>query len=368
MTSTTLSEGTPTLTRNTGESLPACPPEFLARYNEIVNDERLSWTTQHRMRSLLGAGGQGVVYLSDRHGTDGFTLPVALKVFSPQHYRDVANYDEDMRRQAIIAAQVAQIQHDNLLDVHNFVERNRIRIMEMEWVDGYDLRRLLSNSMIERTRGHASEAQWEYVSRVIFSPGEHQPRLKPGPAIQIIRECLGALTAMHRAGILHGDLKPSNIMLKRTGAAKIVDIGSALPINQPIARRMCSPAYAAPEVLRGEDTTPQSDLASLGYVMIEMLAGRAPFADKHSYYELLNAKANLPALLPRMLPAEVVCNELLLNFCRRMVHPDPARRFPSAEAAAFDRDGASSFHRQLVKGDLASEYGNDIRVWLKVLE
>lgn len=368
MTSTTLSEGTPTLTRNSGVPAPECPPEFLARYQEIISDQRLSWTTHHRMVRMLGAGGQGVVYLSERRGTDGFTLPVALKIFSPQHYRDVANYDEDMRRQAHTAALVAQIQHDNLLDVHNFVERSRIRIMEMEWVDGYDLRRLLTNAMLDRARRHASEAEWEYLSRVIVSPGEMQPRLKPGPAIQIVRECLGALTALHRSGIVHGDLKPSNVMVKRTGAAKIVDMGSALPLNQPVARRMCSPAYAAPEVLRGEDSTEQSDLASLGYVLIEMLSGRPPFADKNSYYELINAKANLPALLPRMLPAEVVCNELLLNFCRRMIHPDPARRFPSAEAAAFDRDGASSFHRQLVKGDLASEYDNDLRVWLKVLE
>ena len=47
---------------------------------------------------------------------------------------------------------MAQIQQDNLLDVHNFVERNRIRMMEMEWVDGYDLRRLLTREMLERTR------------------------------------------------------------------------------------------------------------------------------------------------------------------------------------------------------------------------
>ncbi len=61
------------------------------------------------------------------------------------------------------------------------------------------------------------------------------------------------------------------------------------------------------------------------------------------------------------------CNELLLHLCRRLIAPDPARRFPSAEAADLGRKGAAAFHRQLVKSDLASEYENDIRVWLEHL-
>ena len=93
-----------------------------------------------------------MVYLSERRGTDNFTLPVALKIFSPERYEDARRYDEAMARIAQVAARVAQIQQDNLLDVHNFVERSRIRMMEMEWVDGYDLSRLLTREMLERTR------------------------------------------------------------------------------------------------------------------------------------------------------------------------------------------------------------------------
>ncbi len=68
--------------------------------------------------------------------------------------------------------------------------------------------------------------------------------------------------------------------------------------------------------------------------------------------------------LPAILPNEVVCNELLMTFCRGLVAPDPMRRFPSAEAADLVKDGAAAFHRQLIKGDLASEYDNEIRTWL----
>ena len=179
-----------------------------------------------------------------------------------------------MGRIARIAARVAQIQQDNLLDVHNFVDRNRIRMMVMEWVDGYDLRRLLDNELVEKVRDRVSTRRWEYINRVVICRGEVQPRIKPGVAVAIVRQCLAALAALHREGIVHGDVKPANIMLKCTGNAKMVDIGSAFDIQDPPPYRTCTPKYAAPEVLEGSECTPRSDLASMGYVLIEMLAGK----------------------------------------------------------------------------------------------
>jgi serine/threonine-protein kinase len=240
--------------------------------------------------------------------------------------------------------------------------------MEMEWVDGYDLRRLMTRGMLEWVRERVSVKRWEYINQVIATAGPAQPRLKPGIAIAIIRDCLAALAALHREGIVHGDIKPSNIMIKRTGNAKIVDIGSALEVNDAPQRRTCTPAYAAPEVLEGDKSTPRSDLASLGYVLVEMLAGQAPFHGRASFRELLEEKRFLAQRLTHLLPDEVVSCELLMNFCRRLVAPDPMRRFPSAEAAELVKEGAASFHRQLVKGDLASEYDNEIRLWLEELE
>ena len=57
-----------------------------------------------------------------------------------------------------------------------------------------------------------------------------------------------------------------------------------------------------------------------------------------------------------------------MSFCRGLIAPDPMRRFPSAEAADLVKEGAASFQRQLIKGDLASEYENEIRVWLEELD
>jgi serine/threonine-protein kinase len=338
-----------------------------ARYQEIARAEDLRWGTRYRKLHLLGSGGQGAVYLAHRLGADGFTRPVALKVFSPEPYRDARSYQEDMANVGRVASRVARIQHDNVVDVHDFIDQGGLRVMEMEWLDGYDLRQLLSPALLERTRQRLAPGHWDDVTRVILAAGPSQTRLKPGVAIAVLRDCLQGLAALHREGIVHGDLKPANVLLKRAGNAKVIDIGSAVELRGVAPRRMWSPAYAAPEVLQGGENTPQSDLASLGYVLVEMLAGQAPFEGLTTYPELVEAKAVLDRRLPELLPPEVARNELLLSLCRRLVSPDPARRFASAQAADVGRKGAADFHRQLVKGDLASEYEHDIHAWLEQL-
>jgi serine/threonine-protein kinase len=367
MTTTLYQEGRPTISVS-GEVGSRCPEELLSRYSEILDAGRLHWTEYHNLIRRLGSGGQGVVFLTTRRGSDDFTLPVALKIFSPERYESESLYDEAMARIAKVAARVAQIQQDNLLDVQNFVEQRRIRLMEMEWIDGYDLSRLLAPNLLDQTRSGVDDERWKYLNNVIVTAGPRQSRLKPGVAIAIVRECLAALAALHREGIVHGDIKTSNIMVKRTGNAKIIDIGSAVALDDIPPNRTCTPSYAAPEVLEGREITPRSDLASLGYVLVEMLSGHPPFAGLESYRDLLEAKRSLVHRLPQLLPSEVTCNELLMNFCRGMIAADPARRYPSAEDADLLKGGAASFHRQLIVGGLASEYENEIRTWLQDLD
>ncbi len=365
MANTTVSRPTPSSVARARQG--SCEQGLLARYRALTEADALAWQACYRKVRVLGRGGQGTVYLAERQGTDGFRLPVALKAFSPEPYRDGAAYDEDMARVAHVAARVATIQHDNLVAVHDFIERDGIRLMEMEWLDGYDLRQVLSPRMRALSQSRLSTAQWSYVNRVILTDGPAQPRLKPGVAIQVLRDCLAALAALHREGIAHGDLKPANVLLKRTGNAKVIDIGSAVDLSSPAGRRLWSPAYAAPEVLEGGACTPRSDQASLGYVLVEMLAGLSPFEGLDTVAGLLEAKRSLDRRLPTLLPPEVSGNELLLHLCRRLVAANPADRFPGAREAELGRQGAADFHRQLVKGDLASEYDNDVRVWLEGL-
>jgi eukaryotic-like serine/threonine-protein kinase len=344
------------------------PTDLVERYEAILGKPRLSWIEHHRVIRRLGSGGQGVVYLCERVGAENFTLRVALKIFSPAGYADAARYDDAMARMTEVAGRIASIQQDNLIDIHNVTEQNRVRLLEMEWIDGYDLQRLLSSRMLKRARERVTEDRWDYINDVIVTAGETQPRLKPGVAIALLRDALAALSALHHEGVAHGDIKPSNLMLKRTGNAKLIDIGSAFEWAHGARALACSPYYAAPEVLEGEGGSPRSDLASLGYVLVEMLGGSPPFAGINRLDALLHAKKTVLDRLPRTLPEDVVRNGLLMNLIVGLIAPDPCHRFPSAEAADLVEQGAASFHRQLIHGDLASEYDNEIRIWLQELD
>lgn len=352
-----------------GENLgEGCPEHLYNRYQDLLKRERLNWTEHLHLKDILGSGGQGVVYLSERRGADGFTLPVALKFFSPERYRDERSYVEAMNRMAAVSGRIAQIQHDNILDVQNFIERDRIRILEMEWVDGYDLDILLTPAMLKRAKQKVSKRRWEYINNVIATDGPVRPRMKPGMAVAVIRECLAGLAALHREEIVHGDIKPSNIMIKRTGNPKLIDMGSALDLHNMPTERTCTPQYAAPEMLERQEFTPRSDLASLGYVLIEILSGTPLFTGIKDYTALLKAKRELPKHLHKILPREVEHSQLLMTICRKLTAPDPQMRFASAEQADTGEEGLAEFQRTLVRGDLASEYENELRVWLEELD
>jgi len=368
MLTTTQQNLQPTMSVTGGYSVKKCPDELLERYQTLVEGKRSSWTEHYSFRRLLGAGGQGVVYLTERRGANGFTLPLAVKVFSPERFESLEDYEYAMARIAAVGSRAAQIQQHNLLEIHNFLDSNGIRVLVMEWVDGYDLQLLSTPGMVECIHPHVSQQRWDYINEVIVTKGPQQPRFKPGVAVAIVRDCLAALAALHRHGVVHADVKPSNIMLKRTGSAKLIDIGSAFEMDNAPESRTCTPAYAAPEVLEGEEATPRSDLASLGYVLIEMLSGQSLFGHVTKYAELKDAKHKLSSRLEDIMPEEVVCSDLLMNFCQRLIANEPGKRFPSAEDADFRSGGAVSFHRQLVKGDLASEYDNEIRLWIEELQ
>ena len=101
--------------------------------------------------------------------------------------------------------------------------------------------------------------------------------------------------------------------------------------------------------------------------MIELLSGRSIFAGNENLRDLVQAKLELPSRLEKVLPAEICRNELLMNFLTGLISPDPNLRFANAEAAEHVDTGAAAFHRQLVIGDMSTEYNNDIRLWLEEL-
>jgi serine/threonine protein kinase len=337
---------------------------LLGAYDALLSRRHMDWSAAREFEEQIGAGGQGAVFLSHRSGSAGFRLPVALKLFSPEPYESREAYLREMQRITSVASSVAAIQHDNLVDVHNVWEVEGISLMEMEWVDGYDLRQLLTPDSLKHIQERATRRRWTRLNENIVTAGGTQPRVKPALAIAIIRACLAGLSALHRDGIVHNDLKPSNIMLKRSGNVKLIDIGSALSLDDVPDEIPCTPEYAAPEVLEGEPASPQSDLASLGYILLEILSGTHPFGGMR-YARLLTSKKaildELPGYLP---PEEFAYSDLLIPLLRRLVDPDPSRRFATADEARLSDEGVLAIEQELVKSDLSSTYEKDIRDWM----
>lgn len=306
--------------------------------------------------------------LAERRGAGKFNLPVALKFFSPRRFGSAQLYDEEMLRQAEVASRVARIQDDHLVDVHSFIYEAGIYYTEMEWIDGFDLLHILRRDTLDLVHDSVTEHRWKSINNRIVTTGEVDCRLKPGMAMAIIRECLSGVSALHREGVVHCDLKPSNVMVKRTGQVKIVDTGSAFWVGSPPEGQPCSLEYAAPEVLEGYRATTQSDLASLGYMLIEMLTGARPFAGL-KYQELIEAKQTLPNRLTRLLPQdEFAYIEPLTYFLRRLIDPDPSRRFATAGEAELSDSGAAGFLKELVKIDRSEEYASELRQWIAEME
>lgn len=353
----------------TGSVTPDADVQDLVQiYGGVLQRPAIQWPSERFFIKRLGVGGQGSVMLAERRGAASFSIPVALKFFSPAAFNTIARYEQEMHRLAEVSAIVARIQVDHLVSVHAFQVDRGIYVLEMEWIDGFDLLHILRRDTLAFVQDAVTETRWANITERVITAGEVDCRLKPGMAIAILRECLVGIAALHRGGIVHCDLKPSNVMVKRTGQVKIIDIGSAFWVGRPPLGQPCTLEYASPEILAGFRATPQSDMASLGYMLIEMLSGSRPFSGMN-FEQLIHAKQNILERLPSLLPMEEFqYSEPLIRLLRGLVHPDPSHRFSTAEEAEHSEDGAAGFLRELVKSDLADEYGLELRRWISELE
>ena len=152
-------------------------------------------------------------------------------------------------------------------------------------------------------------------------------RLAPATAIGILRAICAGVEAAHRSGVVHGDLKPENVMLPRDGSpARLVDFVGARRTT-PDGTILGTPAYMAPEQLRGEPPCTRSDVFSVGVMAFEMLTGRLPFGRGHAGEILLQQSRGVPRL------AEV--SACLDAAVRGALAFDADRRPPSAAAFAL---------------------------------
>ena len=348
---------------------------MIGNVERFNRQERVTFNSGFRKSVELGRGGQGVVYLVE--GEDDFAAVRALKVFSPQSYDSATSFVVDMERMKPIASLIQHGAHDDLIDVGWFGEHDGVYAMLMQYIDGFDLRRLLQPELLPNLEQCVDAERWKTINSVVYSAnGSQQLAVQPAIAVYIIERVLRGVAFLHEAGIVHGDIKPSNIMLNATGSVKIIDIGSAFEIKSPPKQHYVTPAYSAPEFLETGSMSTQSDLASVGYVLIELLSGKSITDEMHDpdesswtigearKKELLEAKRALPHRLKDYLPAKVMESTRLVELCQGLIDPDLNRRFPSAAKCIVDHKGTYQFSNDIIRSELAVCNFQEVSQWL----
>lgn len=207
--------------------------------------------------SLVGAGAMGRVYLAMH---DDLQRHCALKILSPRRGVCDAEYIARFLQEGQAAAALI---HPNIVTLHAVGQMAGTHFLEMEFVPGRSLQQLI----------------------------QEEAPLPADRALRLATMVADGLAAAHRAGIVHRDVKPGNVMVTRSGIAKIGDFGLAkrrLPTETDSSdESICgTPNYMAPELFQGQDASPASDVYALGLCLFQMLIGRLPWRDV-SFSELI---------------------------------------------------------------------------------
>ncbi len=337
-------------------------------FHTLIRERAIRYPVPYQCVRELGRGRQGVVFLSMRQGARGCLTRHAVKLFDPGIYSSAEKYWTDMGRIAGQVSRLQPIQVDNLVSGETYNECNGVGYLQMPAIDGIDLQYLLGGSHVAIARSQSTDEEWAHFTNVLFRIEDERFRMQPGIALYILRKALIGLNIMHGAGFLHGDIKPSNIMIDRLGSVKIVDLGRAAIIGERTHILLGSPFYMAPEVLRLEPGLVQSDIYSVGLMGMDMLCGQtmAEMADLTDA-ELLDYKMTLSRGLEAMLPNYVRENRLLLGVLKRMLDPNPTRRYASAREVADSAEGIRGVHRQLSILRLDAEYDRELERYLQKL-
>lgn len=245
----------------------------------------------------LGSGGMGTVYLA-RDRTLGRT--VALK-FLPRH---VAADPDAILRFRNEARAASALDHPNIAVVHDTAQAEDGRpFIVMGFYEGETL-----------------------SDRIARGP------LSVSEAVSIATEVARGLAAAHAAGIVHRDVKPSNILVAPEGSVRILDFGIAKVANQTVtgpSATLGTVAYMSPEQTRPGEVDGRTDLWSLGVVLYEGLTGQRPFAAGDNAAVIHAIRNDEPRPLRQLRP-EVP--EALARIVERCLHKEPDRRFPDADS------------------------------------
>jgi serine/threonine-protein kinase len=341
---------------------------LISNYDSIIRAGALYYPVAYQFARELGRGRQGRVFLAQRQGGRGCITEHAIKIFDPRIYHSPEEYWTDMGRIASQVSRMQRIQSPNLVSRHNYDETFGIGYLEMEAIDGMDLRRFLSHDHLELARKNCPPKDWPKRIKSIFRIEKDKVSLQPGIVVYILRGVLRGLECMNELNFIHSDIKPGNIMIDRHGNVNLVDFGRAVIAGEKLTFLLGSPMYMAPEVHRRETSGVEADLYSLGLVALEMLRGRRLLdGDNLSEDDLITAKMTLTKRLTEILPRHVTENTDLVSILKRFIEPDPTKRYRSAMDAEVGDLGLKVVDKQLVKAGLDTEYSRDLSDYLDLL-
>ncbi len=249
---------------------------------------------QYPVTRLIGRGGMGAVY----EGIDeGLNRKVAIKVILHEKAAEDPSFIENFKNEAQAAAQVKS---ENVVNVYASGNSEGQPFVAMELVQPDALDRMME-----------------------------QGPVMPARVIKIGYQIAQGLKAANDKGLVHGDVKPENILINEEGTAKLADFGIAALMSTTAANKnevWGTPYYIAPETLRKQKVDFRADMYSLGATLYHAIAGVPPFEGADAV-AVMRARLEGPAIdLKRFAPH---CPDSVVKLIMRMLEADPARRFPS---------------------------------------
>jgi serine/threonine protein kinase/tetratricopeptide (TPR) repeat protein len=299
---------------------PGDPPERLGEF---------------RLAHRLGGGSMGVVYAAVQ---ESLGRQVALKLVRP----DQLLFPESRARFQREVEVVASLGHPAIIPVYTVGEEQGVPFFAMELQQGATLAELLSElGAPPRTGAELAEALARLVERRDGERPAVSGELFEGDGVdaclRIARAVADALEHAHRRGVLHRDVKPSNIMITTDGRALLFDFGLAQSRDAvrvtTSGSRVGSLAYMAPETVAGEDVDAATDVYGLGAALCEALTGEPPHAEVRG--EALAHAILIGDPVPLRARRRGLSRDLE-TVCHKALERDPSRRYASAEALSRD--------------------------------